>query len=1471
MPVLQTEKAMVEQPVIPRLVIYRRKPSSKFKLGFYDIPHNLFELLSKSDDEFKNEVVEYNKAVFDENYDEVLGYDIIILDPVWHGIHSEGQYDPKYLEEVHHVDVDSKEFKNISVIYAGVERIDFSLGGSDGSDGFLNVEIVDDSERFISTLRDLKIRESATLISSEKLRSSLKTSMINLIYEKEDIRRYYGFFASASLFPKTLKRLVSGTVDLNSLKLEDFSYYFIFPNYSIVCLDLFQKEKGDPRGGRWVRVFTGVIEEQKYSVVYLNKVSYKLKATSLGTLFLKKFEAEDNIYSNFLGFYRYRSTHQRRLNNPTAAVLNALFFSSYPITMDVVLDYFRTTPRGFSVSQNATLPLFLDYLIRIANISSGSKLIGPSDLALFYILTLKTKPSLLSGFENSPFSVLSDFSTEGSVDDIDFLIYKIGEEVLDYYKKVYFSKVSGLNASDFRDQLLSKFLFAVSKNLRMYYKSSIDEVSGELKKNLSKEGYSDENIDSYISQVKVFSGSRMEVFSKYVAGLCAIYNYIVLKYSPLSFMSKFGGLYKEIYTLEKSDEFFKFLEDYYKVIFVDLPIEFSTGNDNVAEKVFNVLKKYSDTVWKVDFARFFVVKDDLSTYLYRCGIYDIVSLQNWEDVRGKFSQVSFDSISLSAVKAILQKEDEDIKSIFGEEIGDKITNFLHYFIFKAFLSNSAFSLFGGNKIQFSRFVQKIRDVLNVIQIETPYGNLFFTIPSILGEFSEDRAQNLKKATITKFLANMLSKFKTSYKIHDGLFSDFLNQISSGLSNNFFDLDPVKVDFDNGKTQVTREIRLFTLPPFFGKISFSLTQNVMRSSSIFTIPLGIDFYNLPEEVNKLLFQISVVDPALYFQGGRYAENIAELNFPLNFLYLTSALYFGAGSILFSTYKSLVSGESFSGVNNLQSATSEKLDIISFESSIKYSTDSGEEVSEPVTVSLEVYSDKNLVFIVKFLKFLEEISDFEDETLTSIGESGNEEILPEFCESMLSLLMYSYILSRSVIVNLGSNKAEVSTFEVSPYNIYMLGYGVLIPQFNYIGTVTNVRVSLVPGSDPRLTLSLGFLAPVALIPELFPISSAELMFLISSFHFYLDINRPEVNSEGVSVRKIIPISNVFTSFFAYILALKLYFNSLSALGYASKHIQTFLDESITLWPNKKNKKALPYALYTNYESSVLSSESELVSGIPLTSREVLLDFGYMSYGLILFYKVSESYVNFEDVKSYLSKAAPSSTKPIIPQIYSEIMDPNQKYMIMNPLELKFGLIISKDYFDKDEASNFREGLSELGEVVDLKEILGEEKTYVVVFPKFEKQSEIFSKAKSSLKYGNFCDQNRFPYLFFKAPSFEDIDSVIDNFEFLVGEIPTSLDGLGKYYFFELFSYDYSTRSLSVNNGVISSKIIEIKGNNYQSTCAEFSSEVFIEAAVRFYSLPMFASLLGYDVNVEDSSYIPKDMTMGVQYVKLSTLRY
>lgn len=1108
-----------------RVVVYKRADEG-LKQAFYSLPLGLLEVLNFSEKDFSTEVVRwFTTTILPSGSSRNILYNAVILDPCWHGKDNLlWESEAEFLKEIHNVSSDNA-IVSVRAMYAGIKNIDVSLGSNSRAD----IEFIDDAENFIESVFSLIDTEEflktiKTIDLPDKVREFLKDFYNEA--SNPEVFDFYKYFTTQSLFRKTIKDVLKNSgVDLFSL-----AFYFLFPPNSLVAVDSY-----DETNGRWVRIFTGLISSQNYRISFGNEIEYSISAISLPAFLKNKVELEDNIWSNIFTVFKYESTSERKLSKPLSSILTSLFFASYPNILDYIIDLTKSTFSGFMFKRNANITSLFDYALKLANLVSGSKLIAPDDLALTYIAMTKIIPgayqantkSLDFEEEKEPTSpeqsnqrIEEKFSFIGQNDSVTEFIINIGKEIISEIKRLY--KDLDENLAE-KSPLLDKTTFSISSDkdfhsrafdslrLRFYLFSKVlNEFNAKYEEKLNKYletykislentvGVTDYEIDinKKVEEKKDLLMSEKNAIARlihYFAGICAIYDYIVWNYSPLVFLTPYGGLFSEIYDFDFITKRYDITLKYYKHF-----INFISEGLSIGTKVFDdfdyssvdkffteeIINKFNEEINKSGLYNDLTDRITVHPWSYFLDKVlvseknvDIVSLGKFYKYKQSISSISFDATLLAFAEAILSKFDIYLNNGENKKVNKVTTlDLVTYFLYSATISSNIFTFFSGEKIKVSRIIDDISSVLGLILVETPYGHIILTPVKLYGSGRPKDASD----DLTKVMANIAKLVENKYVFYKDLpYKEDLSKIPLKSYS-------IKDDFT-----VERVLSCFSVKPFYGKVNISIKQNIDGAYSNFSIPFSFDFVDLGDTVKNTIFNISAVDPALLFQGAKNSEDISKLNFPTQLIALKSIL-----TMFFED----IFGVNSNGTTNSEVGIAANRDnmikfITSGETSIKYTVDakkyypgvSGVDEIDVVIDFQDSYSAYMVFSLIHFIDFL--YGGFEN--------NNNVEDKKKFVHNFFSALFYYYLVYRAIYANSSINTIDISVTDFKPSNLSVLGNLLFVPQFNYIGIVRNIRVSIRPGSEVKQDIKLSNVIPLAFLPYLPPISGAEIIAFASSY--------------------------------------------------------------------------------------------------------------------------------------------------------------------------------------------------------------------------------------------------------------------------------------------------------------------------------------------------------------------------------------
>jgi hypothetical protein len=1018
-----------------RIIVIKRNYNKYFKLSPFGFPAHISWLLTAKPSEFKSEVekvldkyysyLENQESSSGNSSENPVDFEVWVLDQKLHSISDE---DALYWFHFKNSSDTFKKLKDkVKIKYCPLYSIDYSLSNTSKADSTLSVSLVD---RY-GTLFEL-------VDSNVKLTPSKDGDLDKEIYDKifggGIYQDYFNFYKESNMltnFDVTSSNDVSVRMG-----------YYKFPPLSPIFVDVYSASEE-----RWIRVFSGLITRQKYNIEFKNRITYDIEAKSFADILTDHVQIVDSLFGNMLMSSIYSSKKNMKEIPPhIGAISIALSVAKYVLPIDDIVDLMKSTDfRGLNFSQNASLGQFIDYILRVANVSLGTKTLDLDDLAVSFLLNFRSSIFELS---NNAFSQTKEEES----------------------KKEEYEKALEL-LSDLGDYIKERH----SSRFPLYGKiySDFSEVGG-----------------TYFDFIRVLMGA------------IAVYNYLVISYSPLAFFDFVSGLFKEA---EKPGSWYSGLNvqdkepshPHYKIISSFISKELtagskpssssqnSKGSKNESSKSTEERPDYFSGLFKSPYSvsNEFIEPNEIYTESTSGGSNSIPNgFNKWVlNYFVKKPRIMFDSISLRLFKAIAEYSGTTSSaeaSVLDQ--GFSVENFVKYltskgveeifrYVYRGSLSEGSLSIFSDSNVKVSNIVRDIEEQLGFIPITTNYGDIFFTVPKMFSTTdqpiaqsdttpseqvsTEDKLGQSKTLSITNFYRNInyiISKSgeRNSYFVFERLPSDLYNKDNlfkpSGSGNSYLTNYPV-----------------FVLHPISGVKSIYLTSEYDKQVSSANISLNWDFIDIPNGISDILFSMPLVDPALYFQS----KGDSVKNFTFNYIVTLQRLF----SIL-SSIRNFGEFAEFLKSEKSQYTFSEKVSTAKID----------------ITISTDDISKRVLKFLVDSLK-----------PVNSVGIESSVDL-----SALVSVFPYFFMHWRLLLDNIKGNRANFSVYKADPVNLSLLGNLVYVPFSNWVGFVDGVKFSLSIGSLPLVDYSVSLLVPVPLLKLFPPVSYVEFLMLTSVIRLSYD---------------------------------------------------------------------------------------------------------------------------------------------------------------------------------------------------------------------------------------------------------------------------------------------------------------------------------------------------------------------------------
>jgi len=1011
-----------------RIIVIKRNYNKYFKLSPFGFPAHISWLLTAKPSEFKSEVekvldkyysyLENQKSSSENSSENPVDFEVWILDQKLHSITDE---DALYW---FHFKDSSETFKKlkdkVKIKYCPLYSIDYSLSNTSRTDSTLSVSLVDRYE----TLFEL-------VDSNVKLTPSKDGDLDKEVYDKifggSIYQDYFNFYKESNM----LTNFEVTSSDDVSVKMG----YYKFPPLSPIFVDVYSASEE-----KWIRVFSGLITRQKYNIEFKNRITYDIEAKSFADILTDHVQIVDSLFGNMLMSSIYSSKKNMKEIPPhIGAISMALSVVKYVLPIDDIVDLMKSTDfRGLNFSQNASLGQFIDYILRVANVSLGTKTLDLDDLAISFLLNFRS-----SIFE-LPNNAFSQTKKEESKKEEYETALKLLSDLGNYIKEKH------------------------SSRFPLY--SKIYDKFGNVK-------------STYFDFIKVLMGA------------IAVYNYLVVSYSPLAFFDFVSGLFKEA---EKPGSWYSGLNvkdkepshPHYNVISSFISKELTAGSKTSSSSQNSKESKgessksaeerpnYFSGLFKSPYSvsNEFIEPNEIYTETVSSGSTSIPDNKWVLNYFVKKPRIMFDSISLRLFKAIAEYSGTTSSaksSILDQNFS--VENFVEYlkskgveeifrYVYRGSLSEGSLSIFSDSNVKVSNIVHDIEEQLGFVPITTNYGDIFFTVPKMFSttdkpvvssdtSTSGQTSEQAKALSITNFYKNInriISKSgeRNSYFVFERLPSDLYNKDNlfkpSGSDNSYLTNYPV-----------------FVLHPISGIKSIYLTSEYDKQISSANISLNWDFIDIPNGISDILFSMPLVDPALYFQS----KGESVKNFTFNYIVTLQRLFSILSSIQnFGEFAKFLENE---------------------ESQYTFSTKSNT-VSIDVTISTDNISKRVLKFLVDSLK-----------PVNSVGIESSVDL-----SALVSVFPYFFMHWRLLLDNIKGNRANFSVYKADPVNLSLLGNLVYVPFSNWVGFVDGVKFSLSIGSSPLVDYSVSLLVPVPLLKLFPPISYVEFLMLTSVIRLSYD---------------------------------------------------------------------------------------------------------------------------------------------------------------------------------------------------------------------------------------------------------------------------------------------------------------------------------------------------------------------------------
>jgi hypothetical protein len=1050
-----------------RIIVIKRNYNKYFKLSPFGFPAHISWLLTAKPSEFKSEVEEVlNKyySYLENQKSSLVSQKSSSENPV--------DFEVWVLDQKLHSITDEDalywfHFRDLSETFKKLKdkvKIKYCpLYSIDYSLG--------DTSRTNSTLSASLVDRYGTLFelvdSNVKLTLSKDGDLDKEVYDKifgGDDKLSHSIYQDYFDFYKEANMLTNFDVSSSSDVSVKMGYYK-FPPLSPIFVDVYSVSEE-----RWIRVFSGLITRQKYNIEFKNRITYDIEAKSFADILTGHVQIVDSLFGNMLMSSIYSSKKNMKEIPPhIGAISIALSVVKYVLPLDDIVDLMKGVDfRGLNFSQNASLGQFIDYVLRVANVFLGTKTLDLDDLAISFLLNFR---SSIFELPNNAFS--QDKKEESKKEEYEKALDLL-KDLGDYVKESYSS----------RFPLYSKIYDTFSNANSTYFD-----------------------------------------FIRVLMGAIAVYNYLVVSYSPLAFFDFVSGLFKEA---EKPSSWYSGLKvpgkepshPYYKVIssFISKdskagskPIYSSKGSEGNESKSSGNEKEERPDYFSGLFKSPYSVSNEFiePKELYTKSISDESTSDESifipSDVNKwilnyfvKKPRIIFDSISLRLFKVVAERNRVEGKksesnsgnttSSVAPSILDQnfsVENFVKYlkskgveeifrYVYRGSLSEGSISIFSDSTVKVSNIVHDIEEQLGFVPITTNYGDIFFTVPKM---FSTADQPVTISATSTQEQIPAEDKSEKAKALSITNFYKNVNYIvnKSGERNSYLVFERLPSELYNKSSlfkpsasgdSYQANYPVFVLHPISGIKSIYLTSEYDKQISSANISLNWDFIDMPNGIGDILFSMPLVDPALYFQS----KGDSVKNFTFNYIVTLQRLF----SIL-------------SSIRNLEKFTEF---LKSAESQYTFSAESNTARID-ITITTDDISKRALEFLVYSLRPIDKSGIGENFSSTNVDLSA-----------LVSVFPYFFMHWRLLLDNIKGNRAYFSVYKADPVNLSLLGNLVYIPFSNWVGFVDGVKFSLSIGSSPLVDYSVSLLVPVPLLKLFPPISYVEFLMLTSVIRLNYD---------------------------------------------------------------------------------------------------------------------------------------------------------------------------------------------------------------------------------------------------------------------------------------------------------------------------------------------------------------------------------